>query len=67
MHCGRPEPSFITFGRHVNRSVLGSLAAVSKITRGLLTECQVVIRIAAKMGTFSIVVRPIAPGLPIIN
>ena len=47
--------------------MVGSLAAISKITRGILTECQVVIRITAKMGTFSIVVRPIPPGLPIID
>ena len=54
MHCGRPKPSFITFECYVKRGVFGSLAAVSKITQGILTECQVVIRITTKTGTPSI-------------
>ena len=47
------------------RGVFGSLAAVSKITQSILTECQVVIRIAAKMGTLSFehVGKPVSPVL----
>ena len=55
------------------RGVFGSLAAISKITQSILTECQVVIGITYRQDGYtdnvslSTVVRPVASGPPIIN